>query len=228
MELVAYYRVSTDRQGRSGLGLEAQRDRVAKLAAARGARVVAEFVEVESGRKSDRPQLAAALVEARKKKAAIAVAKLDRLARDAELILRLSREAESNGIGGFLFCDLPDIDATTAAGRLILGVMGSVAEFESRRISERTKDALAAAKARGVKLGGARPNTLKENAIAKAKAQQEAEKLRGVLTPMIEAKMPLRAIAEALAGAGKTTKSGQPLSPTQIKRLIERLDSSFA
>ena len=223
MDLIAYYRVSTDRQGRSGLGLEAQQERVAQLAAERGAQVVAEFVEVESGRKTDRPQLAAALTEARRRKAVVAVAKLDRLARDAELILRLSREAQANGMGGFLFCDLPDIDATTAAGRLILGVMGSVAEFESRRISERTKDALAAAKARGVKLGGVRPNTIKENAKAKAKAQQEAEKLRGVLTPMIESKMPLRAISEALAGAGKTTRHGQQLSPTQVKRLLERL-----
>ena len=224
MDLIAYYRVSTDRQGRSGLGLEAQKERVDQLAVERGAEVIAEFVEVESGRKSDRPQLAAALAEARKRKAVVAVAKLDRLARDAELILRLSREAQANGMGGFLFCDLPDIDATTAAGRLILGVMGSVAEFESRRISERTRDALTAAKARGVKLGGIRPNTIKENASAKAKAQQEAEKLRGVLTPMIEAKLPLRAISEALAGAGKTTKNGQPLSPTQVKRLLERLE----
>lgn len=191
MNLIAYYRVSTDRQGRSGLGLEAQQERVAQLAAERGAQVVAEFVEVESGRKSDRPQLAAALAEARKRKAVVAVAKLDRLARDAELILRLSREAQVNGMGGFLFCDLPDIDATTAAGRLILGVMGSVAEFESRRISERTKGALAAAKARGMKLGGVRPNTIKENAAAKAKAQEEAEKLRGVLTPMVEAKLQI-------------------------------------
>lgn len=222
MELVAYYRVSTDQQGRSGLGLEAQQDRVVQLASDRGAKVVAEFVEVESGRKTDRSQLAAALAEARKRKAAVAVAKLDRLARDAELILRLSREAETNGMGGFLFCDLPDIDATTAAGRLILGVMGSVAEFESRRISERTKDALAAARARGVKLGGLRPNSLKEN--AKARALVEAEKLRGVLAPMVEAQLPLRAIAAALAGAGKTTKSGNPLSATQIKRLLLRLN----
>jgi DNA invertase Pin-like site-specific DNA recombinase len=125
-------------------------------------------------------------------------------------------------MGGFLFCDLPDIDATTAAGRLILGVMGSVAEFESRRISERTKDALAAARARGVKLGGLRPNSLKEN--AKARALVEAEKLRGVLAPMVEAQLPLRAIAAALAGAGKTTKSGNPLSATQIKRLLLRLN----
>ena len=226
MDLIAYYRVSTDRQGRSGLGLEAQKERVDQLAVERGAEVIAEFVEVESGRKSDRPQLAAALAEARKRKAVVAVAKLDRLARDAELILRLSREAQANGMGGFLFCDLPDIDATTAAGRLILGVMGSVAEFESRRISERTKDALAAAKARGVKLGGVRPNTIKENAKAKAKAQQEAEKLRGVMRPMIESKMPLRAIAEALAGAGKMTKNGQALSPTQVKRLLQRLGST--
>jgi DNA invertase Pin-like site-specific DNA recombinase len=222
--LVAYYRVSTDQQGRSGLGLEAQQDRVVQLASDRGAKVVAEFVEVESGRKTDRSQLAAALAEARKRKAAVAVAKLDRLARDAELILRLSREAETNGMGGFLFCDLPDIDATTAAGRLILGVMGSVAEFESRRISERTKDALAAARARGVKLGGLRPNSLKENAKAKARALVEAEKLRGVLAPMVEAQLPLRAIAAALAGAGKTTKSGNPLSATQIKRLLLRLN----
>jgi DNA invertase Pin-like site-specific DNA recombinase len=224
VDLIAYYRVSTDRQGRSGLGLEAQKERVDQLAVERGAEVVAEFVEVESGRKSDRPQLAAALAEARKRKAVVAVAKLDRLARDAELILRLSREAQANGMGGFLFCDLPDIDATTAAGRLILGVMGSVAEFESRRISERTKDALAAAKARGVKLGGIRPNTITENAAAKARAQREAEMLRGVLEPMVAAGKPLRAIAEALAGAGKTTKTGQPLSPTQVKRLLERLE----
>ncbi|CAK6687348.1 recombinase family protein [Synechococcus sp. CBW1107] len=223
MDLIAYYRVSTDRQGQSGLGLEAQRAKVEALAAERHAELVAEFIEVESGRKKDRPQLAAALAEARKRKATVAVAKLDRLARDAEFVLRLSREAESNGIGGFLFCDLPDIDATTSAGRLILSVMASVAEFESRRISERTRDALAAAKARGVKLGGLRPGTLMENQAAKERATIEAEKLRGVLAPMVAAGMSLREMAEALRGAGKTTKSGNRLSPSQVSRLLQRL-----
>lgn len=223
MELVAYYRVSTDRQGQSGLGLEAQKAKVEALAAERHAQVVAEFVEVESGRKKDRPQLAAALVEARRRKATVAVAKLDRLARDAEFVLRLSREAESNGIGGFLFCDLPDIDATTSAGRLILSVMASVAEFESRRISERTKEALAAAKVRGVKLGGLRPGTLMENQAAKERATIEAEKLRAVLAPMVAAGMSLREMASALMGAGRTTREGKILSPSQVKRILTRL-----
>ena len=146
MQLIAYYRVSTQRQGQSGLGLDAQRTRIQEIAAARGAEVVAEFTETESGRKNDRPQLAAAMAMARETGAAIAVAKLDRLARDAEFVLRLSREAEQNGMGGFLFADLPEIDATTSAGRMMLTVMASVAEFEARRISERTTDALKAAK----------------------------------------------------------------------------------
>ncbi|MEA5416711.1 recombinase family protein [Synechococcus sp. BA-132 BA5] len=223
MELIAYYRVSTARQGESGLGLEAQRTKVEQMASDRRAVVVAEFVEVESGRKAERPQLAAALEEARKRGAVVAVAKLDRIARDAELVLRLSREAATNGMGGFLFCDLPDVDATTSAGRLILSVMASVAEFESRRISERTRDALAAAKARGVKLGGLRPNTITRNTAASERASGEAEKLRGVLGPMVTAGLTLREMAAALEGAGRTTKGGKQLSPTQVKRLLERL-----
>jgi DNA invertase Pin-like site-specific DNA recombinase len=223
VQLIAYYRVSTARQGDSGLGLEAQRAKVQQLAVERGAEVVAEFVEVESGRKADRPQLAAALAEARKRKAVIAVAKLDRIARDAELLLRLTREAAANGMGGFLFCDLPDVDATTAAGRMVLTVMASVAEFEARRISERTSEALAAAKARGVKLGGIRRNTITRNDAAKAKATREAEQLRGVLVPMVASGMTLRAISAALANAGRTSRSGTPLAASQVARLIQRL-----
>ena len=120
---LAYYRVSTDRQGQSGLGLEAQRGKVSAMAAERGSLIAAEFVEVESGRKNDRPQLAAALAQARVEKAVIAVAKIDRLARDAGFVLKLANEAEKNGISGFVFCDLPDIDATTSAGRMVLTMM---------------------------------------------------------------------------------------------------------
>jgi hypothetical protein len=97
---------------------------------------------VESGRKVDRPELAKALAEARRLGAAVAVAKLDRIARDAELVLRLAREADRNGFGGLLFADLPEVDATTAAGRMVLTVMASVAEYEGRRIAERTREAL--------------------------------------------------------------------------------------
>ena len=222
-ELIAYLRVSTARQGESGLGLEAQRAKVAAMAAERGAVVVAEFVEVESGRKADRPQLAAALAEARRRHAVVAVAKLDRIARDAEFVLRLSREAEANGMAGFWFADLPDVDATTSAGRMVLTVMASVAEFEARRISERTREALAAAKARGVQLGGTRPGTLRENAAAKARAAAEAEKLRAVLAPMAAAGMSLRAMGQALAGAGTLTRTGAPLGPSQVARVLQRL-----
>jgi DNA invertase Pin-like site-specific DNA recombinase len=223
VELVAYYRVSTARQGESGLGLEAQRAKVEQIAAERGAVVVAEFVEIESGRKVDRPQLAAALAEARKRRAVVAVAKLDRIARDAELVLRLSRESERNGMGGFLFADLPDVDATTAAGRMVLTVMASVAEFEARRISERTCEALAAAKARGRKLGGIRPNTITRNDAAKDRATADAEQLRPLLTALQAQGASLRAMAEALAGAGRTTRTGTPLSASTVRLQLQRL-----
>lgn len=223
LEVVSYCRVSTQRQGQSGLGIEAQQAKVREMAAARGGVVVAEFLEQESGRKSDRPQLAAALAAARKRRAVLVVAKLDRLARDAELILRLAREAESNGMGGIWFADLPEIDSATAAGRMVLSVMASVAEFEARRISERTREALAAAKARGRQLGGVRPGTIRENAKAKAAAADRSEALRPVLAPMAAAGMSLRQMAQALYGAGTATANGEALSPTQVRRHLERL-----
>ncbi len=224
MEIVAYFRVSTARQGESGLGLEAQQAKVKALAAERGAVIVADFIEVESGRKADRPQLAAAMAEARKRGAVVAVAKLDRLARDAELVLRLSREAERKGFGGLLFADLPEADCTTAAGRLLLSLMASVAEFEGRRISERTKEALAAAKARGVQLGGLRAGTLTSNAAAKDRATAEAEALRPLLAPMVAAGYSLRAMAEALAKGGTVNRKGAPLAAVQVARLLDRLE----
>jgi DNA invertase Pin-like site-specific DNA recombinase len=193
------------------------------MAAERSGEVIAEYVEEESGRKTDRPKLAAALAEARKRGAVLVVAKLDRLARDAEFVLKLSREAERNGMAGIWFADLPEIDSATAAGRMVLSVMASVAEFEARRIAERTREALAAAKARGRKLGGTRPGTLRENAASKAAAAGRSEALRPILAAMAAQGASLRAMAQALAAAGTTTANGQPLSPTQVRRHLERL-----
>lgn len=228
MQLIAYYRVSTARQGESGLGLEAQQAKVQQLAAERGAEIAAEFVEVESGRKADRPQLAAAMAEARRRGAVVAVAKLDRLARDAELVLKLSREAERNGFGGLLFADLPEVDGTTAAGRMVLTLMASVAEFESRRIGERTREAMAAAKARGVRFGGINSGTLARNDAARDRAAAAAERLRPVLEPMAAAGMSLRAMAAALAAAGTLNTKGAPLAPIQVSRLLQRLGLAAA
>ena len=158
--------------------------------------------------------------------AVIAVAKVDRLARDAGFVLKLANQAEKNGMGGFVFCDLPDIDATTSAGRMVLTMMASVAEFEARRISERTKEALAAAKARGVCLGGYREGAAQKASERKQKAIAEAEGLRGVLEPMVRAGLSYRAMADALAGVGKLSSTGKPLAPAQIGRILQRLGLS--
>ena len=223
---IAYLRVSTQRQGQSGLGIEAQRQAVQQMASARGLQLVAEHVETESGRKADRPELAAAMAAARQLGAVVIVAKLDRLARDAELLLRLSREASENGMGGFLFCDLPDVDATTAAGRLILSVMASVAEFEARRISERTRSALQARKASGRPLGANLPHVREANARRAAAAQQQAQKLAAIVLPLRQQGLSHAAIAERLTEAGVATPGGaERWQPMTVTRLLKRLES---
>jgi hypothetical protein len=115
-------------------------------------------------------------------------------------------------MGGFVFCDLPHIDATTSAGRTMLTMIASVAEFEARRISERTREALAAAKARSVKLGSYREGAARQSAARRSQAVAEAEQLRGVLPPMVAAGMSDRAMAQALA------KSAAPAGPWLLPR----------
>jgi DNA invertase Pin-like site-specific DNA recombinase len=143
---VAYYRVSTDRQGKSGLGLEAQKDAVqARLNGGRW-QIVDEFTEVESGKRASRPQLDAAIAACKKHKARLIVAKLDRLSRNVAFLLKLI----DSGVD-VLFADLPELNG--AMGKFVLITMANVAELEAGLVSERTKAALKAAKARGVKLG---------------------------------------------------------------------------
>ena len=222
-QFIAYFRVSTAEQEGSGLGIEAQQEKVRQLVAAKGGDLIAEFTEVESGRKPNRPVLAECLVAACKAEAVVVVAKLDRLARDAELVNRLSKEVAHNGFPGLLFADLPDVDATNAAGRMILGVMAQVAQFEAERIGERTKEALAAAKARGVKLGGRREEAIKASRARKGEAIKRAEKLRGLIAPMVADGMSRRSIADPLNAAGHTTERGSKWSHTTVGRVIVRL-----
>ena len=139
---IAYYRVSTAAQGRSGLGLEAQQAAVTAFLQGRDHDLAGQFIEVESGRNSERPRLGEALALARKLKATLVIAKLDRLARSVSFIANLMDAGVE-----FVACDMP------AANRLTLHIMAAVGEAEARMISERTVAALAAAKARGVRLG---------------------------------------------------------------------------
>ena len=140
---VSYLRVSTPKQGENGLGVEAQREAVRRYLLSHHGEQIAEFVEVESGKRSDRPQLAAAMALAKKRKATLLVAKLDRLSRSVAFIATLM---DSKGFD-LAIADMP------GANRLTLHVLAAAAEHERHMIGERTRHALAAAKARGVKLG---------------------------------------------------------------------------
>src|SRR5215218_2974280 len=173
---VAYYRLSTERQGRSGLGLEAQRKAVEDFLNGGNWRLVAEFTEIESGKHSDRPALAKALQACRPRRAKLIIAKLDRLSRDAHFLLGL----EKAGVD-FVAANIP------TANRLTAGIMAMVADEERRLISKRTKEALAAAKARGVQLGGNRGTIISDKAREiSRKARLTASEARAVdLAPVI-------------------------------------------
>jgi DNA invertase Pin-like site-specific DNA recombinase len=206
---VAYYRVSTARQGASGLGLDAQRTAVERHTA--GGELVAEFTEVESGKRSDRPQLARALAAAKRAKATLVIAKLDRLARNVAFIATLM---DTKGVD-FIACDNPH------ASRLTLHILAAVAEDEAARISARTKGALAAAKARGVQLGATGP--AHQGAATAANAAQ-GQARREAVAPVVASirasgVMTLQGIADALNARGITTPRGGLWSPTQVRRL---------
>ncbi|SEM69502.1 recombinase family protein [Palleronia pelagia] len=220
--LVAYERVSTARQGRSGLGLEAQRKAIDNYAASRDAEVIARFTEVESGRRNDRPELESALTLARLTGATLVIAKLDRLSRNAAFLLTL----QGSGVR-FLACDMPE------ANDLTVGIMALVAQQEREAISRRTKEALAAAKARGVKLGN--PN----GAAALRRAGKGGAALRKVVTANADAfsmslasviadirangHATLRDIATELNARGIQTRRSRIWHVSSVKNLLERM-----
>ena len=225
---VAYLRVSTEGQGRSGLGLEAQRQAVATYLVQSGGELLAEFQEVESGRRGGRPQLAAALACCRTRRAALLVAKLDRLSRDARFLLGL---VEGAGEAGVVFCDLPQVPPGPM-GRFLLTQMAAVAELEAGLTGQRTRAALAAAKARGTRLGNPRllPGTPEAAGVARAAnaelAQARSAELRAVLDGLrAEGAVPegasLRQIAAALAArGGRAPRGGARWSTAQVRRVL--------
>jgi DNA invertase Pin-like site-specific DNA recombinase len=227
---VAYLRVSTDKQGRSGLGLEAQRDAVARHVASVGGRIVAELVEVESGRKNDRPQLAAALEACRRQRAVLVIAKLDRLARNVAFVSRLME-------GGveFVAADMPVVN------RLTVHILAAVAEEEARMISARTKAALAAAKARGVTLGGRREGSAdikaysREGQAAGAAVRREAAARHAMdLEPTIRELQAqgitgLTAMARELTARGVSTlRGGSQWQAVQVGRVLAAMGEAGA
>jgi DNA invertase Pin-like site-specific DNA recombinase len=200
---ILYRRVSTTRQGQSGLGLESQDETVRRYVTSQKGTVVGEFVEVESGKNNDRPQLTLALNECRRLKATLVVAKLDRLSRNAEFLLRLQ-----NGNVDFVCCDCPNVD------RFTVGILALVAQRERELISERTKSALAQARKRGVKLGTKNPARQVELMVAGYRRQQIEfiAKVRPIIEEIKSAGIStITGIAQSLTRRGIPTRTGKSI-----------------
>lgn len=223
-KFVAYYRVSTDRQGRSGLGLEAQQETVRSFLNGGPWSLVGEFVEVESGRSSDRPELVKALTQCRIRGATLIVANVSRLTRSVAFLSRLLEAGVE-----VRFCDLPQIEGPT--GRFMLQQMVAVAELEAGLIGDRTRKALAAAKARGKRLGtpanlqhqdlGRERGRAAKTRIADARASDLTETIMQIRAAGATS---LREIAADLTARGiPTARGGTSWSATQVQRMLDRI-----
>ena len=220
-KVVSYIRCSTSRQGASGLGLDGQRAAVESFCRENGYESLAEYREVESGRKSDRPVLRQALAYAKATKAILLIAKLDRLARNVAFIANLMEAGVE-----FRACDMPE------ASRFILHIMAAVAEQEARACSERTRVALRAAKERGTLLGASNPGCrrltrelrLKGAAASGKRTTMMAREAYADVVPVVRdlraQGKSLRAIAAELDARGLTTRKGNAWSSVQVMRLL--------
>jgi DNA invertase Pin-like site-specific DNA recombinase len=218
-QFIAYFRVSTDRQGRSGLGLDAQREAVYNFLAQRPHTLISEKVEVESGRYADRPVLAEAFALCRLHRATLIIAKLDRLARSVAFVSNLLE----SGVD-FVAADFPE------ANRLTIHILSAVAEHEARMISERTMAALRASKARGVVLGGDRGNlpavaargARASAAVRSRLADERARDLAPLILLLRDAGRSFKAIAGELHGRGIPTARGGIWTGQKVSRLMRR------
>jgi DNA invertase Pin-like site-specific DNA recombinase len=218
-KVVAYYRVSTQRQGASGLGLDGQRAAIEQFCREQRYELQDEFTEVESGRKSDRPVLRKALQRAKATRSLLVIGKLDRLARNVHFISGLMESGVE-----FRACDVP------TANRLTLHILSAVAEEEARAISARTKAALAAAKVRGTLLGAANPACRRLTAQAARKgaertallAREANAEASTIATQLRAGGMSLPAIAAELDARGIATRTGRTWNPMGVLRLLRR------
>ena len=216
-KVIAYYRVSTKAQGLSGLGLEAQAAAVGQYLAGGNANVLASYTDVESGTRADRPQLAKALRHAKRSGATLVIAKLDRLARNVAFVSSLME----SGVR-FVAADNPH------ATEFTIHILAAVAQHEAKMIARRTREALAAAKARGVKLG--KPENLRNQALGTArgavtKRKQAREGYAHVEAMVLNLRaggLAYAAIADHLNGLGELTRQGAPYQPMTVKRLCNR------
>lgn len=215
-KVVAYLRVSTSKQGSNGLGIEAQRTLITDYINQTNSILVSEFVEVESGKKSNRPQLELALSEAKQNKAKLVVAKLDRLSRDVEFIFKL----RNNNVD-FMALDLPDFNTLT------LGIFSSFAQFERERISERIKNALAETKKKGTILGNPQNLTYKDR-LKGANTQKlksktvEAKKARARALALLKENGDYAITADVMNSEGWTSPRGSKVYPMTVYRWVKK------
>jgi DNA invertase Pin-like site-specific DNA recombinase len=217
---VAYYRVSTQGQGRSGLGLEAQRKAVGDFLDGGHWKLIAEFTEIESGKRSDRPKLAEAMRAAKRHKATLVIAKLDRLARSVAFISDIME-----GDVEFVAVDMP------MANRLTVHILAAVAEHEREMISQRTKSALAAAKARGTLLGNRTNIEVAQRNSRTVRSKASAQFVQNAIPVIRQIQATgltsLREVAQALNARGVRSARGGEWQPTQVKRVLERANQGM-